>query len=173
MPNRYDLYVKDLRGKLVGDIYGKQPIHVTETEMQQVEQELGASLPGDYREFISDYGHYAFYQVVRFPVEPNSAGINHGILQEIYGAVPSWQNDGYGLVAIYRSSFDIPVWQSNWLPIAEAGRDDRLVLSIAGEDKGAVYLFVDHLWDSGEQFLFHVADSFDEFMQLLYIVPKN
>jgi cell wall assembly regulator SMI1 len=63
-------------------------------------------------------------------------------------------------------------WPRHWLPIGAAGRDNRIALSIAGEDRGAVYLIVEHLWDTGEG-AFRVANSFDEFIQLLYNVDED
>jgi hypothetical protein len=173
MPNRYAQKVEALKGKFIDYNQGLQPVHVSDEQMQKIEGELNASLPEDYTEFIRDYGDYGFFYGTTFPVEPNAHRIESGGLEEVYGAVPGWQNSENGLVGIYRSFCGhMNKWPHNWLPIGAAGRDDRIALSIAGEDKGAVYLIVEHLWETGEG-AFRVASSFDEFIQSLYNVDEE
>ncbi|HEX8463301.1 MAG TPA: SMI1/KNR4 family protein [Abditibacterium sp.] len=172
MLNRYAQKVEELKGKFIG-LQGKQPIHVSEEEVQMIERELKALLPEDYTEFIRDYGDYFFSSGTTFPIKSNSRGIKTGGLEEVYGAIPSWGNSENGLVERYRGFCEDDKWPRNWLPIGAAGRDDRIALSIAGEDKGAVYLMVAHLlWETGEG-AFRVANSFDEFIQSLYNVDED
>lgn len=139
---------------------------VTEADVRNVEQLIGARLPEDYREFLLRYGsdHAYFNQTVAIshPAHPDGFfGIDHFL-----GAVPRENSYCYDLLARYAE--DRSILPDGVLTIADDGGGNFICLAVSGENRGRIYY-----WDHEEaeqgivptyQFLQPLADSFDEFL---------
>ncbi len=184
--NKYAERVRQLKGKAHSAVYEDELLQLTEANLQHVERELGHPLPADYREFVRDYGGVDFLHGVTFPV-------NHfceGSLELFYGVAPD--DLAVGLVDSYyqrRDSFVrwpielVPgaklvrnmnestreiAWPTELLPIGMDAGNNQICLSLAGLRTGAVFLWL-NAPSYGDQNVYLVADSFDEFMQSLYL----
>lgn len=172
--NRYDQRVRELWGEFSHPLVDQPGIHLSEDQLADVEQRLGATLPEDFREFLRDYGCYFFYTTV-FPVRPNPDGVQGGSLEKfsgvLYKVVGNDPYDIFDIVGWYEGLCrNIVEWPKEWLPIATGAGSDTVALAIKGEHKGAVYYFFNQ-WTPNYQNMYLVADSFDEFMGLLKTPP--
>lgn len=170
--NRYDTIMARLKAKPIGHAQGIQAVHVTEQELQALEREMDTTLPDDYREFLRDYGLYDVPTAL-FPIEPNSEFPGEGAVEHFSGVALEGGDSSYDL----RNSFDnmrqcFEDWPEEWLPIADEGSGNVIALSTKGEDKGTVYYYVVSRMPN-EQYVFHVADSFDEFMNSLKLFDDD
>ena len=163
--NRYASKMKELNATPIG-FPTEQPIHLSEDDLQEAERQLGTRLPEDYREFVRDFGVFGVPTVI-FPVRSNPDDIDVGSPESFKGIVRETRRIVWDIVSNYKSNCesygDDPTWSTNWLVIADAG-GGSVVLSIKGEDKGAVYYYLNA---TGNYTAYLIADSFDEFMQLL------
>jgi hypothetical protein len=167
--------VRDLQGKQAGiKIWGISP-PLSSEELDDVERQLGAKLPDDYREFLTDYGMYAFSQGVFCPVPPNQIGEKQAPVEFFYGVDrTAGQRADDDLLDAYRLSasraLDSPdIWPplaedgtSSVLPIVGNSGGSFICLKIKGDELGTVDYFPP--WGRGA---IHLADSFDEFIHLL------
>jgi len=152
--NRFEPKMRELYAIPLGFSHGDGPIRLTEEEIQEAERLLGARLPEDYREFVHDFGRFSVHAV--FPVR-------EGFLSEadvgyFTGIVPDGLRRSLDLVTYYLHR-DPQALPDDAIPIAIGG-NIPILLFFKGEKKGKVYIR-----DYEELCL--VADSFEEFMELL------
>ncbi len=154
--------MRDLRELNVNQ--GGEPVATpppTHQQFQDLEQLVGAPLPESYKAFLrfSNGGHP---ELDSFPVaewDGYNASVNKffrltddptdvGSLRWIYAYRP----------------------KPTLLPIARDGGDNLLCLSVAPSDYGAVYFWTH---DEPDAEAGRVADSFEEFLDLLYLDPDD
>lgn len=159
--NSYEPRMRELKGMLLGYKQGEKPVRVSEEEIANAERQLGASLPADYREFVRDFGMF-YFLIVTFPLPANSEGWESGSVGSFNGIFSDPNKMSFDLLTVYNSMFGgIDAWPENFIPIAVGNGTSSVAMSFKGEDKGCVYDFVEFTY------FFLVAESFDEFMQLL------
>ena len=161
--NKYTQHLEEL-GQCVYSPEDESTV-LAEEELRTIENTLGYSLPTDYREFLTDFGGYSIY--ANFPID-RSVGEPNASLGKIYGygcKIPSSLN----LVTVHQRDLANMVTAPELLGIACDLGGNQTCLFLAGERKGKIYW-----WHSEEadvpyeyQNLYFVANSFDEFMQLL------
>lgn len=188
--NHYYQRVKDLNGEAVDAGFGSPLVHLSEPDLMEVERLIGNSLPSDYREFLRDYGGLSLIHNVGFRAKGSKKG---GGIELFYGIDP--ENPEEGLVEEYtqwRDSFVrwpielIPeiklikpvvdgieeiAWPPELLPIAMDSGNNQVCLAIAGLSIGAVFRWI-NAPSFGYDNFYLIADSFDEFMQSLYLRGK-
>lgn len=168
--NLYDDRMQNLRAY---DVTGEGPHNLSEDELENLEQQLGARLPADYRAFLTKYGGYAFDHLVTFPYRQPFAGGDRGVLNVFFGNLPGDSYDLLKNLNTYRNR--IP---SDLRPIASDPGGNIIALAIQGENKGKVY-FWDHEEEEmveesktpGYSNVYLVANSFDELLDSLKIEP--
>lgn len=161
--NKYSQRVQELKGKFLL-LPEMQPIILSEGDLQAIEGDLGYSLPTGYREFLSRFGGY--YLGVEYPIT-RPIGEQSASLGVIYG----YKTGSYNLLRNYHDDLDNMVISPILLPIAYDLGGNKTCLFLAGKRAGTI-----HWWYSDEATapydysnLYPIADSFDEFMQLLYL----
>jgi len=151
-----------------------------------METDLACSLPRDYREFLQDYGGFVFGRA-EFSIQPNADGVSASGLDSFIGFHPDEfrSGDDYycGLLSM-GEMWDVettsgvrlvkPVsegasiaWPRELLPVAVNAGGSWICLALAGLRPGATFFWV----NSGNygQNVYVIADSFDDFMQSLYL----
>lgn len=188
--NRYYQRVKNLNGEAVDAGFGWPLVHLSESKLLEVERFIGNSLPSDYREFLRDFGGLSFIHDVGFRAKGSKKG---GGVELFYGVDP--ENFSEGLVEEYiqwRDSFVrwpvefVPAiklirpmedgieeiaWPPELLPIAMDSGNNQVCLAIAGLSTGAVFRWINAPSLGGQNF-YLIADTFDDFMQSLYLRGK-
>ncbi len=144
--NRFEPKMRELYAVPIGFSDGKQPIHLTEAQIQEAEERLGSRLPEDYREFVRDFG--AFSLDALFPVR-------EGCLSQ---AGVGYFSRAFDLVSHYLERD--PQWFPDDAINIAMGGNIPVFLFFKGEKKGKVYI------RDYDDFCL-VADSFTEFMQVL------
>lgn len=193
--NKYEQRVKELRGRFInsfdeellssltaerclslasefGDL--QSPDHrekLSENEMQDIERNIGHVLPSDYREFLMDFGGYSFSNV-RYPVKKEENEVKTAELSYFYGLKVGTTAD---LLRTYRGDVANQVMAPELLPIATSGAGSRICLFLTGEREGSV-----HFWRQEQAVvpydysnLYAIANSFDEFMNVLELHPEE
>lgn len=190
--NKFAETVERLKGEFGAASYGGLPIILSEKDMAEVELQLGYSLPEDCREFLRDYGGYLFHGIL-FPLKDNPDGIQESSLLLFYG-IDKEHTDG--LIEIYkqwRDSFvrwpvDLipgvrlvrPIsddateisWLPELLPIATDAGNNQICLALAGTRPCAVFLWM-NAPGNDLQNIYLIADSFEEFLNALYLPEKQ
>ena len=164
--NKYEEKMRQLGAYYVGE---GQLRRLTQADIQPVEQQLACDLPDDYAEFLADYGCHAFDRYVEFPLKEEYPEGDRGTMNVFFGVMPGSTYDLFYNRRTYKGRIpDI------LLPIANDIATNIICLSVAGEEKGAVYL-----WDREEEEdvgegaepgfsnVYLIAESFDEFINSL------
>ena len=159
MTNRYDDMMQRIRASHVrrGDF-----ALLSDKELNEVELQLGFTLPEDYRHFLSKYGLTMSESDVKFgnmddPSETESS------VDVFYGVEAG---DGYDLLNIKEGHGDALL--PHILPIASSS-GGHFCLSLAGDDRGRVYWWAVH---SDPDDLEPVGYSFDSFVRSLRVVEE-
>ncbi|RYX80746.1 SMI1/KNR4 family protein [bacterium] len=169
--NRYDELAKQIAWfKIDGDTgerimqfmnsdeEGNPPKSLGEEELQEVEAQLGHSLPEDYREFLRSYGGLLIPNSLPLRT-PTAEGFPMGLTSAFFAATSD-------------KNFDLLEHNDplGYLPFeliqVVMGDNGLYCLSIAGEHKGEVYFWDAPAGDEEEHFQL-VASSFDKFLQRL------
>jgi hypothetical protein len=135
------------------------------------EAAIGARLPDSYRKFLETHNGAFFPKQPRFPVDSPDTVEGDGELSKLYGLSETpdpydLRESGIGLEFSER----VP---ANIIAIGQTPYHERIALSIAGDDYGAVYL-----WRPGEpwepvknvqtrEYLTFVARDFADFWSLI------
>jgi hypothetical protein len=144
----------------------REPIPVSDADIQSFEEELGYALPASYRLFLKKYGLTAGKGDTRFS-NPDNRGEIETSVDVFYGFKPG---DTYDIRENWESYADeLP---GQLLPIA-TGSGGQFLLSLAGEDKGTVYWWLPEYGPvASRDNIEPVADSFDRFVNSLVSVEE-
>lgn len=163
------------------------PVEIPESELLMLEHDLKCSLPSDYREFLQTYSGYILFDSATFPLR--NANDKRGSVSFFFGVdelvhhhqnayESDWPLDLFSGLRLIRSldEFEIlpyeeeesvwVMWPTELLPIADSGGNDTTCLVVAGKQTGFVYYWL-HDASPTDPHIYLVAESFDEFMQLL------
>lgn len=138
---------------------------VTEADVLQLEQQLKATLPSDYRTFLLKHnGGYPdpnFFPITSFPLD------DHGILEWLLCLEEGYVLDIRRHLSLYQNR--IP---RNLLPVARDPGGNMLCVAISGNDYGKVFYW-DHEGEADEgaepdyENVYFVAHSFDALISQL------
>jgi len=141
-----------------------------EEDVVRVEQQLGITLPDDYREFLLMHngGHP---EPKYFPIKDNPSD-DHGILEWFYCIQEGEYYDLRRQVQLLRGR--IP---PNLLPIADDPGGNLLCMSVAGPDQNTVYFWAhEEECEEGEtptyDNVYFVANSFSDLLGSLTHLPE-
>lgn len=160
--NKYRDKMRRLKGEPVYPPSRGIKSQLSEHELQQLEVQLGYILPADYREFLQDYGFYLTLAV--YPVKA-APGAPERTISMFYG---SSEKSPEGLAAMFRTMCLDEDWPSEFLPMGSDAGSNQIAIALTGENRGKVYFFGNQSRD-----LYLVAESFDEFMNLLERNPET
>ena len=184
MDNKYAPIVEKLRGRYSKDLLVGPPLD--EEHLGRIEMQLGYCLPKDYREFLSDYGGI-FFPSAEFPMlEDNQQGecsiftffgsAEKGTLADVYYEIQKnleFEDEAeefYPGIRQVRSTVE-PIMGMNWpkelLPIGSDQGGNLICLALFGLRPGAMFFWRSNPFPDAQN-LYLIADSFDEFMHLLY-----
>ena len=163
--NKYQHRINELGGRFVYENVGELPVELSEEELQSVEAALGHPLPPDYREFLRDFGGYWFYGI-SYPLRRTSPYVPEGYLGSFYGLRIGPTLD---ILARHEDDLASQVIGPEMLPIARDAADNQICLFLSGPQKGSVHFWYAEGASSPFNYgnLYQVADSFDDFMQLI------
>jgi SMI1 / KNR4 family (SUKH-1) len=158
MENKYDAHMQKiatyfLRGNLM----------ISPEIINDLEKEIGFTLPDDYRHFLSRYGFSAQRGYATFP-DIHRPGKPGGGIDVFYGINPKESRDLFRKYKGFQER--IP---SDMLPIAESP-GGQICLGLAGSDRGKVFW-----WDRSEPHddprknLRVIGDDFDTFINSLWV----
>ncbi len=165
--NKYENRVRELGGRF----YLRQefePHPLSETDLASVETKIGYPLPADYREFLRDFGGYRFW--ASFPLRHGPDDYEEGDVGIMFG----FRMGSYDLVGFHFDSLLNEVIAPELLQLT---RDEMgsVCLFLDGPRKGKIYLWyaeeVRAPYDYAN--LYFIANSFDEFMNLLEPMPDD
>ncbi len=142
---------------------------INEKDIVKFEQQIGASLPNDYKSFLLNFNggkpeHYIF---------PETDKLYSLAIDKLYGLNTENKTSNlywnYDILNGYQRIMD------QFIPIGSAINGDQFVLGISGDFTGKVYL-----WDHNQEIpydefvenklpenMYKLTDSFDEFMNKL------
>ena len=174
--NRYEPKMRELNATIVSFAAGRQPVRVSEEDLREAEHQLGVRFPEDYREFIRDFGVFSVPTVL-FSVQSNSVDEVHfdGSLEIFYGIIA--QGEQSSALDIVRSYFHSNSgamgenWSPHWLIIGEDAGGNPVLMDIKGDTVGSIYILDDE--SPIDCSLILVANSFDDFMQMLKTEPEH
>lgn len=136
---------------------------ISEADVSAVERRLGIVFPAEYRDFLLTHNG-GEVEPLRFSFvyddgEPGDAEVTS--FQSI--GVEDGLNDLEGTVFFQRDELDLP---NHLIPIAFCD-EDEILLAVAGDDAGKVYLwYIIESGFDGSHFQ-RVADSFQQFLKAL------
>jgi SMI1-KNR4 cell-wall len=138
---------------------------ISEKEILNTEEEIGKSLPDDYKAFLLE-SNGGQPELKKFPIQ-NNENDDAGILSWFLGICPGDYHDL--LTNVNRFSDRIP---ENLIPIARDPGGNLILMSLDGKDKGNVYFWAhEEECDEGEtpnyDNLYPVADSFKRLIESL------
>ena len=184
MNNKYAPIVEKLRGRYSKDLL-VGPV-VDEKHLDRIEMQLGYPLPKDYREFLSNYGGVFFPSAEFSMLEDNQQGecsiftffgsTAETTLANVYYEVQKnleFEDDDreyYPGIHLVRNVAE-PIMGMNWpkelLPIGSDQGGNLICLALFGLRPGAIFFWRSNPFPDAQN-LYLIADSFDEFMHLLY-----
>lgn len=177
---------------VIGRLGGVTPVRedwepLSEAELAAIEREIGATLPDDYREFVSRYGFATFGELVQFPaLQPLPGSVSESgfaPFSHFYGPASAGPNGLAKVIKRLRGRMPDSV-----IPIAADGGGSQIVLAVTGGVRGEVYYWdVSHEWDRDEyeeehgrampeeakfSNMYLVANSFTDFLGRLVVTPE-
>lgn len=178
MANKYDDIMVQFEGTM------RLPLP-TEAQLNDIEARLGYALPADYKEFLRGYGgEYLLYRGVVYPVTFENyvdfetiflffdASSQTDIAEGYSSALGSdTEVSGYlGMSVVNGKTYDLNQVEYGWPPelmsIACDKGGNQICLALFGLRPGAIFFWV-NAPSAGDQNVYLVADSFDDFMHLL------
>lgn len=180
MSNRYTELVRQLGGRFAYADQGLTEVSLSPEQLDRIESQIRYPLPGDYREFLRDFGGFAFYGA-SFPLKDDL--IDTASIHSFYGAAPG----SYTIADSYHEACTAPItlpvdeftnihlvrsipegvteipWPHELLPIATDAGANQICLAIDGPRCGGVFEWME------TRNIHWVADSFDDFMHSLYL----
>lgn len=132
--NKYEQKVKQLTDKWK-DYVSPTLNPLSEAELQELERQLGRSLPADYREFLCAYDGIWLDSGVKIP-KPKPEGPIYAAVEFFYGVDPS----NYWTDLFTRFQSKSAEWGTELLPIGEAEKG-YLCMVIAGQEEGTIYFY--------------------------------
>ena len=170
-------------GQVIADAFPP----ATEQEILAVEQLVGASLPADYRKFLMSVNGGAINPDVVEDVcinigEPflgnaKPRGAIQGLNYLYTLSADTLNKFGMGNVLTFKwmygsykgKRFDYPHTPEDFIPIGNTPVESgQIVLGIRGEHRGKVAMFEYMDFETPLEDVFHIADSFDEFLDGLF-----
>jgi hypothetical protein len=162
--NRYSQRVMELEGR-------PMPFRgvVTEEVLLLAEQKIGYPLPEGYREFLQDYGGFMFS--VSCPVKDRRDGVEETDFSFSYSLNLHSTAFTYDLLWKYQDDVSAGVMATEILPIGGDDGGNQVCICMGGENLGKVYFWYHDKAGSPFDYscLYLIADSFDEFMQSLFL----
>ncbi|MFT0804042.1 SMI1/KNR4 family protein [Bacillus swezeyi] len=136
-----------------------------EKEIEEIEKSFSIDLSDDYKEFLLKYGECMIIEDnLVFPVLEDTPLTDEGLLP--LGFFYGLEKNRYDIRNIRDIYFDqMPEWV---LPIADAEGGDQICIAVKGEKTGKIY-FWDHELRNGQKDLFLIANSFNDFIQSLFV----
>ena len=186
MSNKYSSIIEKLKGRYSDDLLIGPS--VDEAHLNAVEARIGHLLPSDYRIFLSKYAGIRF-ECAEFPLLRDGrnaeasfflfygSGENETLADlyhqsiENYGFIES--NDGseyYPGLHLVRDTTDKITkvdWPKELLPIGCDEGGNQICLALFGLRPGAIFFWRNAPFPNKDN-LYLIANSFDEFMHLLY-----
>lgn len=179
--------------KLLQRVGGLRPIvgdgflPLSASELADVEELIGTTLPDTYRAFLLCYGASAFRRLVQFrsivPLPPHISRNGTDYIDALYGMEPETYNLKKS-IRIFKGRMPGSV-----IPIGSNGGGNQICLGVSGEERGKVFYWDRHNEFDEEEYLedheppvppelLHqnvhlVADSFEDFLQRLEIDPDE
>jgi hypothetical protein len=136
-------------------------VQLVPSDLAAIEEEIGASLPPDYRAFLLLKNGGWFYRDILFPMPTNEIGVNLGIriVCRLREPVGEELHDLRNVMDVH--SGRIP---PGTVPIADDG-DNLILLDVGSEVYGTVWLWVrdDEMSKEASENRIFVAPSFDLF----------
>lgn len=172
-----------------GEIVDSQIAPASEMEISAFELKINATLPEDYREFLKTanggrfnprVSRYVFFDVKNAYSGKAASSSQQQILGYFF-TLSSACLDSAGLSDILhlevnfelymKSVIDFPNRPGNFIPIANTPGSNLVLIGIRGEHKGKVvaYEYMELNVDGPLEDVFHIADSFDDFFEGLYV----
>lgn len=170
-----------------GDVGGVVPIgdaweRFEEDELAEIERQIGAHLPADYRDYLKRYGYSTFGDLVEFrPIEalPSRVSVSgNAPFSHFYGPASAGANALGTAIESYKGRM-----HSSVIPIASDGGGCEIVLGLSGPIRGRVFYWdCNDEWDESEyedehgsqmpeeaKFanMYLVSDTFTEFLTKL------
>jgi hypothetical protein len=147
----------------------------TEQQIAEFEQQIGMTLPEDYREFLLQWNGGTFRGVPAFPLREPQDQNDYGTIYGFFGLArePSSNDLRY---AGMRLDFDERV-PEHILAIGDNDFYEFVCISLGGADRGAVYLWRPGVpWEEDGnvrtyEYMDLAATSFREFYDSLYANP--
>jgi cell wall assembly regulator SMI1 len=138
--------------------------------IEQIENEIGSSLPNDYVNFLLNYGGLALSMTTTSFYRSDTSQ-EMPMVEILFGFSPDHTYDIIENYHTYRERMPI-----NLIPIASDGGGGEICISLHGDDKGAVYYWDRYLEEDpeeGEEIgysnVFLIARTFDDFINSLEI----
>jgi hypothetical protein len=135
---KYVLWIQDFQVSPVIAPQVGQPTRVADTVMMQIEQEIGALLPLDYRAFISSlggWGGFVFRKALTFKTIAKELKENRFVLNIFFGVRHETQFDLLRQRMLHQTWIDPAL-----LPIATTKSGDSICLAVSAPQCGAVFL---------------------------------
>ncbi|BCM92052.1 hypothetical protein IAD21_03931 [Abditibacteriota bacterium] len=160
--NHYELLMLELTDFGDAPLEKQWPNPVSEMELDDVEERLGDSLPLDYREFLRQYGGFNVYKYFLVPQSERSISLHVGI--------SGFFNAKSLLSATSCVNVEEDLLPHNSIAIG-FGDKGYILLVLYGQQKGQIYFWNFSQTGSAieSENLHFVANTFDEFMELLRI----
>jgi hypothetical protein len=109
----------------------------TEDDLRWLEQEVGAPLPSDYRQFLGSYGWTGFARARCFPLREAGPFGAQGEVSSFFGFSSEIRRD----LAYLVSEVFAGTLPAGTVPIASDTRENLLLLSVAGADRDRVWFW--------------------------------
>ena len=145
---------------------------LSETTLKEFELRLSIKLPQDYSDFMLEHngGYPAKGWVFDF-VETGLERLTSSIVSEFYN-VNAPDKKQYNDIAVrYIDLVNDTLIPPSLIPIADDVFGNPILLSVSGDDYGHVYFANHELEDTETRYMVMspIADSFTEFIDMLYI----
>ena len=178
MANKYASIVEEQGGRYSDELLHESAL--SEAQLVEIESQIGYDLPKDYREFLRNYAgislECAEFETIRDGNKDElSIWIFYGpALADTYEEVQRNLKDemetewypGIDLVKEIPSS-EIMSWPQELLPIGCDMGGNLICLALFGLRSHAIFWWRSNPWPD-KQNLYLIANSFDEFMHMLY-----
>lgn len=139
-----------------------EPKTLTDGELLHLEENIGSSLPQDYKAFLSKFGGFAPDGYAVFPYKEKFPKGNKGIVNVFFAVL---EDDSYDLLRNFKNLQEEV--DGRYLPIAQDPGGNLICIALNSNDFGKIYFWYHANEPSEKQNLYLVADSFTEFIDCL------